>query len=407
MTAQGLTAAFCRSVTDKGRYSDGGRKANGLYLNVHQGTGGSVSKSWLVRATIEGRRTFRGIGTYPETTLSEARQLAAEIRSEARQTAPAKAAVRSVRAKPKPRREAVTLRQHHASFVATQIEGDASAKTVQDWHSSFERFVFPAIGSAALADITAADIQGVLLAVQGKGAVFNKLKSRLRRIFESAKVLGHVDANPCEGIENVLPKVARSTGHREAPAWQDASAELGRVLDVEADVFPLLLFEYSVLTACRNNEARLAEWSEIDFEAATWTLPADRTKTDRAHRVALSPEAVKCLRSAKRHAERDGIESSYIFPSSKSNMAKAGRPQGNAWATALTRKAGVSWTLHGFARSTFSDWAIEAGFDSLLVERALAHVDKNASRKPYTRTDLLEQRRALMAAWAEHLIGAS
>lgn len=189
---------------------------------------------------------------------------------------------------------------------------------MRNWRTTFERYC-AVINGKALADITA-----LLLAAADKPSVHVKLRQRIAAVLEWAKFHDHVDENVTDGIEHALPKMSKTNGHHAACAWQDAKAELVRVIEAESSVMRLLAFEFTLLTACRTNEVRQAEWSEIDFDAKVWTIPTERTKMKTAHRVPLSDEAMKCLRSAK----RQGVESACIFAN-----PKTGKALGSAWAT--------------------------------------------------------------------------
>src|SRR5262249_15547705 len=140
-----------------------------------------------------------------------------------------------------------------------------------------------------------------------------------------------------------------------------------------------------------------ARWAEIDFDAATWTIPADRMKADKEHRVPLSEPAIDLLRKLWTEANNDSV---FIGP--------AGRGLGDrALAEVLARMGRTHITVHGF-RSTFRDWASETThFPNHVVEMALAHAISNAVEKAYRRGDLLEKRRQLMAEWATFCAGVA
>ena len=157
--------------------------------------------------------------------------------------------------------------------------------------------------------------------------------------------------------------------------------------------------EFLILTAARSGEVRGMQWAEVDFEAKVWTIPASRMKAKSAHRVPLSDSAIEILKSQSSPRLQDRL----VFPSGRETQLS------DMALTKLLRDFGVKSndprrvaTVHGF-RSTFRDWASENGFARELAEKALAHTIKNRTEAAYHRTDLLEQRRPMMDAWAEFI----
>jgi integrase len=143
-----------------------------------------------------------------------------------------------------------------------------------------------------------------------------------------------------------------------------------------------------VLTAARSGEVRGARWSEVDLEAKTWMIPGERMKAGREHRVPLSDAACTLLRLQPRAGE-------LVFP------AITGNPYSDMVFTALIRRLGFDFTMHGF-RSSFRDWAGEqTNYPREVVEMALAHVVENKTEAAYFRSDLFDKRRELMVAWAD------
>jgi len=151
--------------------------------------------------------------------------------------------------------------------------------------------------------------------------------------------------------------------------------------------------EFAILTAARTNEVIGLRWPEIDFGAATWTIPAQRMKMDKEHRVPLSEPAIELLRGSYTEAHND-----HVFIGQQ-----AGRRLGDrVLAEVLARMGRTDITVHGF-RSTFRDWAAETtAFPNHVVEQALAHAIGNAVERAYRRGDLFEKRRAMMQAWADY-----
>ncbi|MGL6453226.1 tyrosine-type recombinase/integrase, partial [Aeromonas veronii] len=161
-----------------------------------------------------------------------------------------------------------------------------------------------------------------------------------------------------------------------------------------------LMLEFLILTACRSGEVRAMKWSEVDLEAKIWTLPAERMKAKQMHRVPLSLRAVEILMGLQ------GLHDELVFPSPRDQV-----PLSDMVLTTFLRRVkapsstlGRLATAHGF-RSSFRDWCSEHGYARDLAERALAHTVQNKVEAAYHRTDLLGQRRPMMDAWAEFVVG--
>ena len=151
-------------------------------------------------------------------------------------------------------------------------------------------------------------------------------------------------------------------------------------------------FEFLVLTACRSGEVRLSEWREVDLESGVWTIPADRSKTQREHKVPLTPRALAVLDEARQLSHGEGL----IFPSA------TGKALSDATLSKLVREQGIQAAPHGF-RSSFRDWCGEAGQQREVSEACLAHAVKSKVEAAYARSDLLKRRWTLMQAWADYL----
>jgi integrase len=215
---------------------------------------------------------------------------------------------------------------------------------------------------------------------------------------------GSVKANPVDVVDHLLPQQPgkrERVSHQPSMPWRDIPAFMHKVLNASASNVTRALLEFVILTAARSGEARAMTWEEVDLEAKVWTVPASRMKAKVVHRVPLSERAIAIL-TAQRQTHP---ESELVFPAPRggvlSDMVLTGfqRDQ-KAQSGEKDRVA----TAHGF-RSSFRDWASESNYPRDLAERALAHTIQNQAEAAYHRTDLLEQRRAMMEAWAQHVGG--
>jgi len=222
---------------------------------------------------------------------------------------------------------------------------------------------------------------------------------RIKAIFDYCQVSGYRNVmvgnlavplpNPCE-IKTALPNNHIGEKHHAALPYQELPNFIADLRKMSASLSVKLAFEFLVLTAARTSEVLHANWSEIDLEAKTWTIPAQRMKMGIAHQVPLSDRCVEILSLAKQFNEGE-----ILFPSSKRNTSLSN----TCFLTALRRMGHPVITAHGF-RATFKTWSEEkTNFDSLVIEASMAHQVKGIERH-YLRTTFFEQRMKLMAAWA-------
>jgi integrase len=185
------------------------------------------------------------------------------------------------------------------------------------------------------------------------------------------------------------PSSIQKVQHHAALPWSEIGAFMGELQGREGVTARAL--EFAILTAARTNEVIGARWSEVDFGAATWTIPASRMKMAKEHRVPLSEPAIELLRELYTEANNDAVFIGQY----------AGRSLGDrALAEVLVRMERTDITVHGF-RSTFRDWAAEVSHHpNHVVEQALAHAISSAVERAYRRGDLFDKRRQLMQEWA-------
>ena len=234
---------------------------------------------------------------------------------------------------------------------------------------------------------------------QTRSETANRLRGRCERVWDFAKARGHCSGeNPFRWrghLDKLLPKRPLLTrGHHKAMPFADVPAFIGRLRAMQGVAARAL--EFAILTAARSGEVLGAQWEEIDFQTKLWTVPAGRMKGGREHRVPLSERATLILNEL--HQAR---VSDFVFPG-----FKRGQPLSNMALDAVLRRAKVDFTVHGF-RSSFRDWAGDStAFARDVVEAALAHAIENKTEAAYRRSDALEKRRRLMAAWATYCASA-
>jgi len=269
------------------------------------------------------------------------------------------------------------------------------------WRSTLATYAYPKLGKLSVASITTGDVLGALRPIwTEKPETASRLRGRIEAILSYAKAMrwrtGENPAAWSDNLDHLLPKtgkIARVEHHAALP-WREMGAFMAQ-LEQQAGIGVLAL-RFAILTAVRSGEVRGTMWSEIDMRAGIWTIPKERMKAKREHRVPLSDAAVAILREME-SLRRDKADA-LVFPG-----AKPGKPLSDmALLMTLRRMERDELTVHGF-RSTFRDWVAEAtSYQRELAETALAHALTDKTEAAYQRGDMLEKRRRLMAEWARH-----
>ena len=374
-----------------GKYEDGG----GLRLVV----AGSGAKKWVLRFTIDGKRREMGLGSFPDVGLAEARDQATAYRKQA------KAGVDPIEARQTGIETTPTFTTCAARYIRAHRRGWKNAKHARQWVRTLKTYAQPVVGSKRVDTIATEDVLKILTPIwTTKTETAKRLRGRIENILDYAAAHQYRDPlNPARWrghLDKLLPKPARvkkvthhpAMPHTEVPAFM---AELS-----DNDSVSALALRFLILTATRTNEVLQAQWQEIDRENAVWTIPADRMKTGREHRVPLSDAAMTVLE------ELPCLEGNpYLFPS-----ARHGRPLSNKALMNLMRDMGYgvrgergNYVTHGF-RSSFRDWSGEvSSFPRDVAEMALAHVIENKVEAAYRRGDLFAKRRKMMQEWANYV----
>ncbi len=384
-----LTARRC-ATAPPGRHTDG----RGLLLYVKP----SGARTWVLRFQLRGKRRDMGLGPYPAIGLKEARELALEAR---RLIALGRDPLAEMRSQ-----KSATFKEAATALIESKKSGWRHASHSARWLSSLERYAFPIIGNKNVAAIDTNDVLAVLQPIwPSKPETASRVRQRVEAVLDYAKVTGVRDGdNPARWrghLAQILPRPSkvRPVQHLAALPWQEAPAFWAKLSGREGVAAQALRF--TILTAARSAEVRSMTWRELDLEAATWSVPATRTKQAREHRVPLSATALAVVH--ERAGGDNPAPESLVFGSD----AKPGNPLSDVGVTKVVRTmGGAETTVHGW-RSTFKTWASEAtGFPREVVELALAHRVGDAVEQAYQRGDLLQRRRKLMEAWAAYCCGA-
>ena len=322
-----LTAKFVRDVADPGKYYDGDA---GLFLVVGKGTRGEPRKSYMQRLTIHGKRKDIGLGSARWITLTEARAQAQANRKLARMGGDPTAAKRPA---------APTFLEAFEAVLDIQRAGwRDGGKTERGWRTTIVAYAKP-LHAKRVDAITAADVLAVIVPLWNeKHETARKLKQRISTIMKWTVSQGHRGDDPVMAITAALPRRATPRQHYRALPHERVAHAVARVRASNAYIGTVLAFEFLVLTAARSGEVRGARWSEIDFDAATWTVPGERSKTGREHRVPLSSRALQVLSTAREYADGSGL----VFPSA------TGRTMSDMTLSKLMKELGIEAVPHGF-----------------------------------------------------------
>lgn len=388
--AEGLTARKVDTIKTPGLFADGG----GLYLQVTA----AGAKTWIFRYSLAGRRRDMGLGSTSLVGLALAREKAQEARKlvkdgidpiEDKKAQAAAVALDAANAR--------TFKECAEAYIEAHRAGWKNPKHAAQWPSSLETYAYPIIGALPIAAIDTPLVLQVLNPIWNtKTETANRLRGRIEMILDYARVKGYrTGDNPARWrghLDHTLLSRDKASprGHHASLPYADIPAFWPRLQ--AQDGIGARALEFCILTAGRTGEVLGARWDEIDTEAATWTVPADRMKAGQEHRVPLTAPALALLR--KMAAIRTG---EFVFPSQSPK-----RPSSNMIMAMTLRRMKVAATPHGF-RSTFRTWAAEKAHAAHEVaEAALAHVEGNKTVAAYQRGDLFERRRRLMEVWATY-----
>ena len=395
--ARELAPVEVKRLTTPGLYAVGG--VAGLHLQVTK----SGARSWILRATIGGKRRDLGLGGYPDVTLALAREKARDTREKIAQGIDPVAERQRLRSAALAERLRDMTFEKAAEAVVAKKQAEArNPKHGKQWASTLETYAYPVLGLMSVADIELAHVKQVLEPIwQTKTETATRVRQRIEAVLSWASVHGHRSGeNPARwkgNLDAVLPaptKVSKVEHHRAMP--MDKMHDFMLALEKRKGIAPRCL-AFVILTAVRSGEARAATWDEIDLAEKVWTIPGDRMKAGREHRVPLSAPAVELLEALPRFAGCN-----LIFPNTQ------GRKLSDATLAAVLKRMKLheTATVHGF-RSTFRDWAAErTSTPHHVAEMALAHTIKNHAEAAYRRGDLLAKRAKLMQQWADFLATA-
>ncbi len=369
---------------------------DGLTLRVKP----SGSKIWILNYSkpFTKKRTNIGFGVYPKVSLANARKLKTEAKELLANDIDPKqyrdALINQEKERLKNTLEYVS--KEWLDVKRTQV----SANHANDIWRSLELHIFPYIGKYAISQITAPLAIKTIKPIANKGSLetVKRINQRLNEIMTYAVNIGVIHSNPLAGIKSAVQKPKKKNYPTIPPN------QLPKLMhDISIASIKLVtrhLIEWQLHTMVRPGEAVKARWSEIDFENELWNAPGETMKMKRPHSVPLTTQTLSLLESIKPisgHRE-------YIFPADRNPR---GHTNGSTVNVALKRMGYKDRLVAHGLRSIASTALNEEGFDSDVIESALAHIDKNEVRRAYNRSDYIEHRRSLMRWWSEYIEGAA
>ncbi|ENI4128611.1 tyrosine-type recombinase/integrase [Vibrio fluvialis] len=356
----------------------------------------SGSKQWQLNyyRPTNGKRANLNLGRYPDVSLVQARKSALEARELIAQ-----------RIDPREHKEQ-KLQEHKAIHEHTFLnvskewfeikKHDVTPDYAVDIWRSLDLHIFPSLADTPVKQITAPQVIELLRPIEAKGSLetVKRLIQRLNEVMGYAANCGFIQANPLSGIRKAFKKPKKENMAALAPT--ELPELMGAIANASIKRTTRCLIEWQLHTMTRPSEASGARWEEIEWEEKIWTIPAERMKKRREHRIPLTEQMLALLEVMKPisgHRE-------FIFPSDRDPK----KPCNSQTANMALKRMGFAGRLvsHGL-RSLASTTLNEQGFDRDLIEASLAHVDDNQVRSAYNRTDYLERRKPMMCWWSGHI----
>lgn len=354
----------------------------GLYLEVHP----KGAKYWRMKCHYHSREDRLAFGVYPKVSLADARQK----RQYAQDAIRAGKNPRYISGVPGERKfRSVAMAWYDAN------KGNWTEKYAATVLHRLEVYAFPRLGGMEIGQIDAQEVLGAIRPIDAKGIpeTAKRVLRYINGIFSFAIVVhGEMRYNPTSGLHIAIRR--KPVKHNPHLTEKELPEFLKRLNEYEGSRIVLLATKFLLLTMTRTSEVRFAVPAEIDWESKVWEIPADRMKMRRPHLVPLSQQAIAILEESKEYGD------AFLFP----GPIRSGRPLSENTILYALYDMGYRGKLtgHGF-RATASTILNEKGYNSLAIERQLAHVDKNKVRASYNHAEFINERRELLQAWADLL----
>lgn len=385
-----LTDAKLRTLTQPGKHFDGA----GLYLELTAAGG----RYWRLKYRHGGKEKRLALGVYPAVSLKAAREAATEARK-VLGAGDDPGALRKAAKAQTAHENANTLEAVARDWLAHQ-SGRWAPITAERVRASLEGHIFPTLGARPLAGIRPGEVMTAIKTIEASGAAdqAGRVLQRVKAIYRWAVTHERIESNPMLDLVPSEILKPRQVAHRAALSDRELPEFLGKLAAYDGDTNTVQALRLLMLTATRPGEVRGARWAEFDLEAALWIIPPERMKMRTEHRVPLSRQALEVLRTMEPlSGGRDLVFPSPFYPGKSLSE--------NTFNSAMARMGFKgSATAHGF-RALFSTVANECGWNPDVIERQLAHAERNEVRAAYHRSTYLQDRAKLLQWWADYLDG--
>ena len=373
-----LNARAVATLAKYGRHADGG----GLYLSLSSNGG----RRWTFLYRWHGKHTEIGLGSARDVTLARARDLAGQARAKLAEGINPKDTRKPA--------QAATFGECADRVIEAMRPSWRNSKHAKQWEMTLREYAAP-LRRMQVDQITTDDVLAVLKPLwQTRPETASRVRARIERVLEAARVQGlRKGDNPARWrghLDQLLPKRQRlDDAHQGALPYAEVPEFLTKLRQHQGVAARAL--EFLILTAARTSEVAGAQMDEISDDV--WSIPAARMKGGKPHRVPLCARAVAIVEELAPLRNGSGM----VFPGQQDGLSSSAMLE-------LSKRINVGVTVHGF-RSSFRDWAAEqTTFSREVCEAALAHLDGSVVERAYRRTDLFEQRRALMRTWADYCL---
>ena len=364
-------------------------------------------KSWTYRYSFKKKARAIGLGSASKVSFKEAEQAARAMRVLLdKGIDPLAERDRLKQAQEAEQTQRMTFRQCAGAYIEAHRGGWKSVKHAAQWTATLETYAYPTLGDKPVADVDVVLVKKVIEPIwHSKNETAERVRSRLEKVLGPASVHGYRSGeNPARWagyLSEVFPKRAAVRKIRHHPALPYAELpEFMRLLTKTPGIGSWVM-RFLILTATRTTEARAVEWSEIDMDQKLWSIPAERMKASRPHRIPLSEPALDILRFMKTLNDAQSVPSKYVFP----GQQRGSCPSQAIMLALLKRIDRQDIVPHGF-RSVFRDYIAEqTAYPREVAEAALAHVLADKTEAAYQRGDFLEKRREMMDAWGAYCMG--
>ncbi len=372
-----LTELQIRQVKPKEKrfsLSDG----RGLLLEIHP----NGAKYWICRVKVNGKEKRKHIGSYPALGLKEARIKAAEER------------VRLFN--PELKKEKFIFGEIAAEWLEKRMN-DKKASYLRTVNLRLNRYILPELKNMPVNEITSGTVLNLCRKIEARGTLETaaRVKVLIGQIFRYAIATDRAENDPTAGLKGALK--TRNSKHMATLTKPSDIALLMKNINAYPHAVVRCALKFSALTFCRPGEIRHAEWNEIDFENREWRIPAEKMKMKRVHIVPLATQAIEVLIFLR---DLTG-KGRWLFPSARMD----GRPMSENTVRVALRSMGYSneqMTAHGF-RGMASTRLNEMGWPPDVIERQLAHAERNSVRAAYNHAEYLPERQKMMQFWADYL----